>query len=189
MDSQEELDVKSADALAQSLCRGCGLCCDGTLFEFAKIQPEDDLVQMEKSGITTISDDGKRFYQPCKPFDQVCTIYHQRPGVCMSYTCKLLKRCNKSEISYENASKIISETKAQKERAHASFSAAGVDGTGCLVRQYSSLKEKLAESKTRACIVAEFDYSVLQILLNRHFRKNTKHGVVANWRAGQIDAN
>lgn len=171
MDSLKEMDVKSADALAQSLCRGCGLCCDGTLFEFAIIKPEDDIVQLKKIGVATISDDGKRFSQPCESFDQVCTIYHHRPGVCMSYMCKLLKCYNKADISYENASKIISEAKEQKGRVDASFLAAGVDGTSSLARKYSSLKEKLAESKTRTCIVAEFDYSVLQLLLNRHFRK------------------
>jgi hypothetical protein len=180
MDLLTELGCVNAAPLAQSLCRGCGLCCDGTLFELAKIKPDDDVVQLKKVGITTICDDGGKFALPCASFDKVCTIYGAcRPSICSGFLCELLKRYNKSETLYEVAAEIIRQAQSLKYKVHASFLAAGVDNVGCLAQQYRSVREKLAESRTRECVVAEFNYSVLQIQLNRYFRKNlTKHEVV-----------
>jgi uncharacterized cysteine cluster protein YcgN (CxxCxxCC family) len=74
---KEESDAKTVDALTQSLCKRCGLCCDGTLFGFAKIRPDEDIVRLKMIGITTICDDGMRFALPCRSFDQ--NITHAEP--------------------------------------------------------------------------------------------------------------
>ncbi len=177
MNADKKRDVSAAEAatLSQAICRMCGLCCDGTLFSFARLRPEEDIVQLKKVGITTICDDGKTFTLPCASFDQICTIYDAcRAKVCGGFICQLLKNYSKSRISYEDAADIIRQAHALKDKAHASLLAAGGNNIGGLREQYLNLSGAKTEVKSREHVIAEFNYSVLQLQLNRHFRIKKK---------------
>jgi hypothetical protein len=44
------------DLSSQSLCLTCGLCCDGTLFPFVRLKPDDEITPLEAAGINIILD-------------------------------------------------------------------------------------------------------------------------------------
>jgi hypothetical protein len=90
-----------------------------------------------------------------------------------------LRRYIKADISYEDAAKVINQTRAQKEVTQASFLAAGGSNLGGLRQQYLNLLKFMGEPKSREHAVAEFNYKVLKLQLNRHFRnkKQTKDDV------------
>lgn len=172
MDCQEECEAISADALSQALCMACGLCCDGTLFAFAVIAPDEDVIQLERAGITTLCGDGKTFTLPCKSFDRICTIYNaSRANVCGEYVCKLLRRLDGGAISYEMAAKIIRQTKAHKQKTQASFLVIYGATESSLEQQYEGLMKLRVDLKSSAHNVAVLNFLALQLQLDRHFRR------------------
>lgn len=99
MNSTEETPV-------QSICLSCGMCCDGTLFDFAPIKPEDDLSALLAAGNTVVKREAESHLNlPCAAhIDNRCQIYNQpRPTICHTYHCLLLKRYSNEKISYEEA--------------------------------------------------------------------------------------
>ena len=98
----------------QALCKSCGFCCDGTLFSrAASFEGEKLFTKME----TEQTDDGFWFKQPCPYFDKFCTKYDvERPNICSSYSCKILKKAKKKKISFLEAQKFVDEILAQKKR-------------------------------------------------------------------------
>ena len=88
--------------LEQSLCVQCGLCCDGTIFERARVFPEDDLARLEADGFVLLTAGERRgFALPCHhQQDRVCTVYQQwRPTVCHTFRCTLLHRFDAGELA------------------------------------------------------------------------------------------
>lgn len=89
---------------ANQLCSACGMCCDGTLFQSATVGLSDE-AQVAATGLIVNNNQGElSFAQPCKFYCQSqCSIYLQRPPVCMSYRCRLLKKLDRGEIELEDA--------------------------------------------------------------------------------------
>ena len=95
------------------ICVKCGMCCDGTLFNRAKIKNTEDERLAKSLGLTTFSDaDGKLNFQlPCHLFKGCCTVYDQaRPNICGSFFCEPLRKVQKDEMSFEKAEKLIDTT-------------------------------------------------------------------------------
>lgn len=69
---------------AQALCRGCGLCCDGSLFWG---------VALEAGEAVPGGGDAVGFLpQPCRFHGAGgCAIYAARPGQCRAFTCGVLR--------------------------------------------------------------------------------------------------
>jgi Fe-S-cluster containining protein len=82
---------------AEQLCRACGLCCDGTLFDLVKLEAGDNAGELKALGLPVSISRGKapvaRFPQPCSALcaDRTCRVYAQRPWQCRTFECKLLK--------------------------------------------------------------------------------------------------
>ena len=92
------------------ICVKCGMCCDGTLFNRAKIKDAEDERLAKSLGFTTFSDadDKFSFQLPCHLFKGCCTVYDQvRPNICGSFFCEPLKKAQKDEITFEKAEKLI----------------------------------------------------------------------------------
>ena len=85
-----------------SPCLGCGLCCDGTLYDRAKVAPGEEStlealgLELETVGIRTY------FLQPCR-FQSCgrCANYADRWTVCRTFRCALLRRYQAGEIGLE----------------------------------------------------------------------------------------
>jgi Fe-S-cluster containining protein len=74
----------------ETLCRACGFCCDGTLFQRALLEP-DEVEPAKRRGLKVF--EARGFSQPCTRIEAYsCTIYPDRPSVCRSFECRLLAR-------------------------------------------------------------------------------------------------
>lgn len=171
-DLNSNISATDAESSSQSLCRACGLCCDGTLFRFANIAPDENIAELERIGITTICDDGKKFVQPCAAFDKVCTIYHTaRAKVCEKYLCKLLMRHNSGEISYNEALEIIRNVRIHQQEIEGQFSVVCGTHKGSLAERYQDLLKLQEESQSRERAAAMVNFAAFKLRLDRHFKK------------------
>jgi len=100
----------------QNICIHCGLCCDGTLFNHARIKETEPL----ETGYSfqTFTQKHRAFKLPCSYLkDKVCSIYDHRPyAVCESFRCKLLRSVISETVSYTDAIKIINEVTVLKAK-------------------------------------------------------------------------
>jgi uncharacterized protein len=99
----------SADLSA--LCRSCGLCCDGTLFTFVRLDAAEAR-QARSNGLTIVHrDDGSdALPQPCSALrGRDCSAYESRPGPCLRYECSLLDALRGGETSLEEAQVVVTE--------------------------------------------------------------------------------
>ena len=89
-----------------TICVQCGMCCDGTLFNRAKIKHKEDEQLAQSIGLTTFLDHkGQSFFRlPCHHFTGCCSIYQQgRPHICGAFLCEPLKSVQKGEMEFEKA--------------------------------------------------------------------------------------
>lgn len=96
-----------------SLCIGCGFCCDGTLHDYVDIDGQEDEANAANVGLKVIGKADKRiFRQPCPKFGcGVCTVYAKRPQACRIYRCELLKNVDAGQISMAEAREKIALAK------------------------------------------------------------------------------
>jgi Fe-S-cluster containining protein len=101
-------------ASSANICVGCGLCCDGHLFGFVPIKPEEqDNCAALGLEVEQVPDAHLRFHQPCPRFgDGGCTVYDRRPSICRSFRCLLLKDHDAGRISTQEAEAVIAQVHA-----------------------------------------------------------------------------
>lgn len=103
---------------AEDLCLSCGLCCDGALFDFVKLEPADDARKLQQLGLSVKVSRGRvpvaRFPQPCAALcqDRTCRIYLDRPRQCQEFECGVLKDAKAGQITY--AAGLREVTKARR---------------------------------------------------------------------------
>jgi hypothetical protein len=92
------------DRFAQSLCTACGLCCNGTLFNYVPLTAADDLVPRPTDRVE-LENGQSGLKQSCRYYSKrLCSIYNAgRPHSCINYRCQVLKRYARDEISLEQA--------------------------------------------------------------------------------------
>jgi Fe-S-cluster containining protein len=89
------------DADLVTLCQACGLCCDGSLFGRAALEPAERAAARKNR--LRVLDDARGFEQPCSALAAVetaagavprrsCSIYAERPVSCRRFTCRLYER-------------------------------------------------------------------------------------------------
>jgi len=108
--------IKSLDGIASAmtLCLACGFCCNGTLHIHTALLPEETETAAALGLRVTAVGDRPAFQQPCARFQAgKCTIYEQRPQVCRSYACALLKRLQAGEIALEQALRVVGVARKQ----------------------------------------------------------------------------
>lgn len=109
--------MSSEITIEQQLCVGCGMCCDGSLFNF--VYSLDDLAQktmFKQKGLDYFTNERgeESFHQPCTFFSKQtgCTIYSEpRPLTCINFRCTLLRRVEKGEYTLEAATEIVKSAK------------------------------------------------------------------------------
>lgn len=96
-----------------SICVGCGLCCDGTLHAVATVQAHDEAA-VKAAGLEISGKVGERvFRQPCPRFScGSCSVYERRPRVCRTYRCALLINVEAGSISRSVAREKIAIAKS-----------------------------------------------------------------------------
>lgn len=160
---------------SQSLCQECGLCCDGTLFRSAHIEPDEDIIELKKLGITTSYEGRKKFTQPCAAFDNTCTVYHTRPKVCQKYLCKLLKKYQNGDIQYDEALATIRKIKIYKDELENQLTITYGIHEGSFMDRYQSLSRLQAESGSREQAATMVNAVSFKLHLARYFINAKRH--------------
>jgi len=98
----------------QSICIGCGLCCDGTVVSHLAVRDESDLgAPLRGLGVEIIAAaDPPVFELPCPAVcDGVCTIHSlHRPSACAQFECSLSQGVLDGRVAFEEAQMLISAT-------------------------------------------------------------------------------
>lgn len=165
---------------AQSLCVRCGLCCDGTIFQRARLAPEDDRTLLAAIGILPVSTaQGEGFRLPCHHHRQrICTIYASwRPQVCHSFRCSVLRRLDSGELSLDEACEVVTHTVNVADRVWAQMrQRAGVldEPLQKLFCDWEASQGAGDSAWRRDHAAFLLEYAGLQLRLDRDFRLKPK---------------
>ncbi|MEJ6511157.1 MAG: YkgJ family cysteine cluster protein [Actinomycetota bacterium] len=113
--------MTSSEAFAneQSICIGCGLCCDGTIVTHLAVRDESDLgAPLRGLGVEIIAAaDPPVFALPCPAVNEgTCTIHAlHRPSACSQFECSLSQGVIDQTVTPEEARLLISATFALRD--------------------------------------------------------------------------
>lgn len=149
------------------LCISCGLCCSGVIFSYLKVEP----AERERPAVRRLPlhDDG-RLDLPCPVFEQRCTIYDERPQICADYACDVLIALEAGTTTPEEASALVTRT-----RALALSVRARVPGTGHLWTDIAAFAQD-SDAWRRAHAELLVDIALLRRLLSRFRGDDVKPG-------------
>jgi len=97
---------------AMTLCRQCGLCCDGTLFAWLAVGPAE-LPALQAHGLPVLqrADGSRALRQPCAALcGKDCTAYEARPLPCRQFRCQQLIALDEGEIDLPEALRVVQRT-------------------------------------------------------------------------------
>jgi len=104
-------DLPASD---QSICIGCGLCCDGTVVTHLAVRDESDLgAPLRGLGVEIIAAaDPPVFALPCPAVNEgICTIHSlHRPSACSQFECSLSQGVIDETVTVAEARMLISAT-------------------------------------------------------------------------------
>jgi len=116
--------VTSPSTSTSSLCLDCGLCCDGTMHSTVALEHADDRETLLRSGFHLLLFEAEaRFEQPCHAFHEKCTIYDERPMLCRSYRCALLRQVDSGEVSDADARALVATAIGLRDRVRPAIEA------------------------------------------------------------------
>ena len=88
------------------------------------LQQGDDRDVLERSGFHLLLYEAEaRFEQPCRGFDSKCTIYDDRPSLCRSYRCALLRKVDSGEVSDGEARALVAAAIELRDRVRPAIEA------------------------------------------------------------------
>lgn len=102
---------------AGQLCRACGLCCDGTLFDLVKLEASDNAKRLVALGLPVKVSRGKtpiaRFPQPCAALctDRSCRLYADRPWQCRVFECGVFKELKAGRTTFAAALRTVKQAR------------------------------------------------------------------------------
>jgi uncharacterized protein len=174
MPEESSPQARSRDDTAP--CIGCGLCCDGTIFDRAVVTPGEE-AHLLNYGMELVTKEEKTFFLlPCRYAScGQCTIYEDRFDICRSFRCELLK-------SYQAGDIELQETRATVEKAVQLVSAVKADDSrAALYRERRVIRDHLAEqlqscsSEDRSGLARQLlNMIALDEFLDRWFRRKNK---------------
>jgi len=148
---------------AEELCRACGLCCDGTLFDLVKLEPCDDAGKVKRLGLPVTVSRGKvpiaRFPQPCAALcaDRSCRLYADRPSQCRVFECGVLKEAKAGEIAFPLALRIVQQARRRADKVRRLLRELGdTDEHRALGERFHRTAERLESGNTDAATSAKF---------------------------------
>jgi uncharacterized protein len=107
-------DAPAQPSPLSELCQRCGLCCDGSLFTHAPLQPgEVDAMRQRKLEVMRRADGSPALAQRCAALEGCrCTIYTDRPDSCRRYQCLLYTALAEGEVSLDDALAVVAEARS-----------------------------------------------------------------------------
>jgi uncharacterized protein len=146
------------------LCLACGLCCQGVLHDWVKIE-SDESGRMERLGLSvTARSQGAGFSLPCACYREGrCAEYGNRPRSCSGYQCKLLRRHLSGEVTWEEGLQRVEQVKRLVASIRGRLGASE-DGMSIWQQVRSSMDSSASDPELR------MDVASLLTLCQRHFR-------------------
>jgi Fe-S-cluster containining protein len=110
---------------SMSICVGCALCCDGTLFHATDLVADDNRIPLAEHQAVFVTDTtSDRFLQPCPAVtDRCCNIYDTRPTMCRAYTCDLLTAVEDGDVDEATAQQVIEQAIQLRDRVRPALEA------------------------------------------------------------------
>lgn len=160
------------DASAElELCTNCGMCCDGTLYSWARSAADEGPAQAA-AGLDTFEVRGhSAFVLPCPLLDGACcTIYETRFHICRAFACKQLRRYRTGAVTLAEARGAVAEAR----RLHANLCALAPEArtrAGRDALRQTNPWQTITEPEARARGARlELEIRVFENFLNRKFR-------------------
>lgn len=157
------------------LCRDCGLCCDGSLFDNVALSG-DEVEAAAANGLQPLAGEhGARFLLPCPRFCGICTIYPARPRRCREYRCQLLARLERGEVDFAAARAVVVE--AQRLAGAADALALSGENRAASRRRWGQAFGAMTGDRAGACASPPAEprwlvaMTAFNVYLDRHFRK------------------
>ena len=149
----------------EQLCRACGLCCDGTLFDLVKLERGDDAGKLKALGLPVSISRGKtpvaRFPQPCSALceDRTCRLYAERPWQCRTFECQLFKDAKAGRITFAAALPVVKHARRRADNVRRLLRELGdTDEHRALGERFHRTAERM-ESGVKAVAVDIFQLS------------------------------
>ena len=179
-----------------SLCVGCGICCDGTMYKSVDLYKNDRPDLLEEAGLVLSNDGAFDFFRlPCTSFAAgCCKIYEIRPTVCAEYRCLLLRRLEAGEIPYADALALVEKTTAIRDRVRSGLNAyLETDDRVPLSELYRRMLAKLDSADDPAAARREqrellFDVVALRVILARDFEPRDSKSHVPDEVAAELQS-
>ena len=98
------------------ICRPCGMCSDGTIFDYGRLEP-DEIARAQEFGITVIEVDRPEGATPAIQFPcprhslAGCSVYDRRFAVCRRFRCETLIALEAGEIDAGEGHRRVHEAK------------------------------------------------------------------------------
>ncbi|MBX7100179.1 MAG: YkgJ family cysteine cluster protein [Myxococcaceae bacterium] len=107
----------------EGLCRSCGLCCDGSLFDVVAVSAAEARV-LEAHAVPVERAEGRfKLRQPCAGLQgTVCGCYAVRPEGCRRFVCLLAHARAAGEVSEAQAVALVAEARARLGRGESNAS-------------------------------------------------------------------
>jgi Fe-S-cluster containining protein len=104
----------AAMAEVSTLCRRCGLCCDGSLFDSVPLTAEEARQGRARGLVIVARADGSpALRQRCAALGaDGCGVYVDRPGRCRVYRCMLWTGLREGEVGLAEAEAVVDEARA-----------------------------------------------------------------------------
>ena len=148
---------------AEQLCRACGLCCDGTLFDLVKLEASDDARKVKRLGLPVTVSRGKvpvaRFPQPCAALcaDRTCRLYADRPWQCRVFECGVFKDAKAGRIALPAALRLVKQARRRADKVRRLLRELGdTDEHRALGERFHRTSERLEAGNTDAAAKAKF---------------------------------
>lgn len=119
-----EANVATPAINPSDLCITCGLCCDGTLFDWGPIK-DDEFEQVVHLGMTKKDDTNReRFSLPCPQLDGTkCACYgDRRPAICGDFMCELTSTLTSGQMNLAETQHVVARTREISDRVRAQLS-------------------------------------------------------------------
>jgi Fe-S-cluster containining protein len=157
----------AADAAAlnslEQLCLACGLCCDGTLFDNVRLEPDDDAGQLKALGLPVALSRARpaaaHFPQPCAALcaDRSCRVYPHRPKQCRTYECMVFKETQAGRLDPAAALRLVTRARRQADRVRRLLRKLGdADEPRSLGERFHRMQCRMEEKAPDAAALATF---------------------------------
>lgn len=108
------MSARTVSQALSDLCVQCGLCCNGSLFDFVAIS-ETEASACQSMGLSVVEKAGRLGLRlRCGALQgATCTKYEVRPSGCRSFVCALGKQLDAGQVTAEAALAVVREAQAR----------------------------------------------------------------------------